>query len=731
MSTNQIQTKTNSSEKGSHVLGLLREGFRQYQMIGICTLVILLISVVLLTISNYKYSGEDITTIELYQINVILLLAIPMTFLMTLALFRFLNHRAASDLYHALSHKRLTLYSCFAGAIILWILIWIAVSTLASMLLCGFTNQINLMYDTILPYTASILMMCLLVMTATLVVMSVTGTVFTNVLMTLILLFLPRFSMEFFNGILTNNLPFVLTTSSAGFFSSRSNLLFSLLTSMMNLSSEYSLEDVLLPGWRSVVYTLLLSLVYFAVGGLLFLRRQSEAAGQSAPSRLLQHIYRILIAMIPCLFISGYLAIEYKNGYAADDAFAFFVFYLIAVLIYFAYELITTRKWKNLLSALPGLGVVAVLNLAILFGMNAAYNHILENRPSPDEIESVSIYQEDDMWWYYSGYFSYAQYVDMTCQSISIADDEIIALVSEYLAENLDTWETDSEEYYSKYFEYVYTNTEAEAVGQTAYQSFCVNINTKSGTISRIIYFPSDEAKRLTTLLQNNETYRAAWYDLPDYIEGSLLLYNKELKQDDLEEIYDSYCAELQTCDFETLYAKIEDISAEYAVLEFTFRDGSQTGIMDCTISSTLTPDTMQLVYDKISATQADEAALLADAVTQENETAYYYSLDANSYLYDANGNRKNLEGYLDSTVSNEMALMEQFWQYVNLEEPLTVGGAKATIYFYDNTNQIDHSVTLPVDEALFQDKDICESALFTLYYVTEDDGYVQANTFD
>ena len=54
---------------------------------------------------------------------------------------------------------------------------------------------------------------------------------------------------------------------------------------------------------KPLLYTFLLGLLYFLIAAFLFCRRRSEAAGQSAPSRLLQHIYRIVVTMTICIFM--------------------------------------------------------------------------------------------------------------------------------------------------------------------------------------------------------------------------------------------------------------------------------------------------------------------------------------------------------------------------------------------------------------------------------------------
>ncbi len=501
------------------------------------------------------------------------------------------------------------------------------------------------------------------------------------------------------------------------------------MASLFAMSSEFSFTDVLQPGARQIVYTLLLSLLYFFLADILFVHRRSEAAGQSAPTRLLQHIYRILIAMIPCVFISGILAMDLEEHTASSNWFPYFVVYLIAVLIYFAYELITTRKWKNLISTLPGLGIIVILNLGILLGMHLAYHQVLENRPVSDEIESVSIYTDE----YYDdySYYTFSEYADVSCHDIEITDSTAIALVSYYLDQNLSTWETSADAYYEEYYEYVYTDVTVAASGKTAYAAYCVDINTEHGTISRMIFFPLDEVETLTEILQNNEAYRQTWYELPDYIEGSLYLSDcaDVLKQNDLEEIYDSYQAELQTCDFETLYTNLSDYSGESISLIYSCQIDGRTVTLDCPISSNITPQTLQLVYDKISAAQTDDVALL-ESYLAEDTANLYFSLSMDSYTYNIKqGNslyRYNMDGYLDGSLSDEMELMQKFWQYVNTNGVLTIGEPKVSINFYDDTSAMNYYVLLPIDEAIFTDETICNSDLFYLYYYNDENGYLE-----
>lgn len=125
--------------------------------------------------------------------------------------------------------------------------------------------------------------------------------------------------------------------------------------------------------------------------------------------------------MVICIFIVCAMFSEMTTGMLRDEWFVFLVFYLVAALVYFAYELITTKKWKNLLTALPGLGIVALLNVGILLGMHAVEKHIVAQRPAMQEIESVSFCSTDGTDYISGGsYLNYRDYINLMSRDIAI-----------------------------------------------------------------------------------------------------------------------------------------------------------------------------------------------------------------------------------------------------------------------------------------------------------------------
>lgn len=615
-------------------LGLFWEGFRQCQMIGILSLVVAVFGAAILPIAEaiqrsksvyYTVTGTDAVW-EPWDANPIMLVVLIMAPLMVLILFHFLNKRAASDLYHAMPHKRITHYVSYASAILAWVLIVMVASTLVSIIVCAITSastSITLIYSTFLPYLCSIFLTCLLIVSGMLLAMSLSGTLFTNILLTVIILFLPRFCISYISQNITGYMPFVLSgVSSDGFFQSNNNLLFHLVTG----AEDGHITDVFRPEWQALVYTFLLALLFFAVGAWAFCHRRSEAAGQSAPSRLFQHIYRIIVTMTYCIFVTGSLHAALENDNFSTDWFMFVVLYLVAILIYCTYELITTKRWRNLLRALPGLGIVALLNAGILLGMHVAHDNIVDQRPAVQEIESVSFrYNSSDI---VSGdYLSYSQYVDLMSENVEITDPTVISLVSYYLNDNINTWKQGEDQYYNKY----YYPTTTNMLSDRQYTEYVVTIRTKNDTLNRIVQIPNSESDSLVSALEENQDFVSAWTTPPTPIDGTLSIDSytaRLLTEDDIVELYQSYLDEREKASFDTVYQGQFESSDPDATFSYAFAHDGSTYTLDCPISATITPKTLQLFYDKIDTAQADEMKAFEQLV-QDNRSDISFSISA------------------------------------------------------------------------------------------------------
>lgn len=697
-------------QKKTHFsLRLLWEGFQQCKMIGIFSAVIVVLGAVLEPVAQaISLGGSPYYTKVVYEawgINVTLLVVLLAAPLMTLMLFHFLDNRAASDLYHALPHKRITLYLSYAGAVLLWVVLLLVLGTLTSVITCGFTHKyITLLTDSLLPFAASLFCMSFLLVAGMLVSMSVTGTVFTNVLFAGILLFLPRLCVLGLQSSMANALPFLSDSAGTGFFRNANNLLFSGVNVAFSMSESdgTSVETVFSPSWQAYLYTFLLGLLYFVIAAFLFRRRRSEAAGQSAPSRLLQHIYRIVVTMVICIFIVCAMFSEMTNGTLRDEWFVFLVLYLVAALVYFAYELITTKKWRNLLTALPGLGIVALLNVGILLGMHAVEKHIVAQRPAMQEIESVSFCSTDGTDYISSSSFlNYRDYINLMSRDIAITDPTAVTLVSYYLDENLKTWEEGGNDaYQSKYY------TEGD------YSSYHVIVRTKDQTLRRLIYVPVSETEKLLNALQTNADYVDAWRNPPQELESTATFGDQMgacyLSTEQAEELLQTYREELQSADFETLYQTVQNGTTDdtwVSDIDYTFRKNGRSYTLDCAIYQNLTPETTKKFYEMLYAAQEDDLALLSELTKSEKNV----SVNMNAYGGSSDSAYSGYYAYAsDSQPLNQSESLQLLMQYAILDRPMQAGESYVELYLWsedglaDRGNAID--LQIPIKDSFFDD---------------------------
>ena len=268
------------------------------------------------------------------------------------AAFSYLTQRNACDFYYSLPSKARAIYLSNIAAVATWILGTVVGTVLIGWIgygLCGaWANFSYVLY--LIAYFAS---GTLLVAACAAIAVCISGTKFSNLTLTALILFLPRFLLtlvglsicEVARNVPQSALPFLLTPNC-----NVTAMPFSLFTSGFGTESLEVITSI-----PAYLYTLGLALVWFALGLWLYCRRRSETAGQSAPSRLMQHVYRCALT-VPLLSIIGFWAImdrQSLSGLLGSETDVVFVVVVLSAILYFAYELITTKRFQNLLSTLP------------------------------------------------------------------------------------------------------------------------------------------------------------------------------------------------------------------------------------------------------------------------------------------------------------------------------------------------------------------------------------------
>lgn len=378
-------------------VGVFAESFRRMKNPGVSALVIFCLEAVLLPLGTVLSGSEwrSVRTVQGFEMHPVLLAAIFITApMLVLTAFSGLRSRSGSDMLHALPHTRLSLYVSAYTAAAAWLGIVIFGSSLLSYgMYAVFPDVFAIYTGTLLQWSLNAYAGSLLSVSVTALATALTGTLLTNIVATLLIAFLPRVTLLLLGTAAVYDLsmtryawlPWIFRTENnipAGFALGVFQVLF-------GVSGSGSLSSRLAFGVGPMVCTLILALLYAILGAILHVRRRSECAGRPALNRPVQSALRIGVTMSYCLLVC--LLLYIGRGGWRTEWFLYFVLYLVAVLLYMLYELITSRSWRKLLHALPALGIVAVLNVCCLFSM--AGMHAVEKNyaPAPEEIQSISI----------------------------------------------------------------------------------------------------------------------------------------------------------------------------------------------------------------------------------------------------------------------------------------------------------------------------------------------------
>lgn len=239
-----------------------------------------------------------------------------------------------------------------------------------------------------------------------------------------------------------------------------------------------------------ILYTGVLGLGYTVLAGFFHHFRASETAGKSAPNCVLQHVYRCAISLPVFLVLGAALASE-DWRLPFSDAALFWVLLLFALAVYFIYELVTTRKARNLLPALCVLPVVVVVGFGLPLLGRAVGERMLRAVPAAEEVAYANLGMEP-----FGGMESYAE---LQISDVDAEDEELLSVLTGALDSTVAMYDgrTDSS-YGSSYF------------------PMGVRFHLRSGEeITRRVNFRDSDLARLAALLSQQDAYREVLARLP------------------------------------------------------------------------------------------------------------------------------------------------------------------------------------------------------------------------
>lgn len=465
---------------------LFKEGFKQLKLFGIISLILYLLSVVLLFIN--QTGGRNIVTI--YNCNPLVLLSYTVIApLFTLFLFNFLTSRNSSDFYHSVPYTRPCIFISFFTSIVAWIALIHFSSTILSvvMRLC-MPDTFSIQWTSIIKTSFGIFICSIAVVCGVLFSQSITGTIFTNILVTGLILFLPRLFTTIFISMINNRTFGIISTNYFSTFltGSKNMVVYPIMSLFLDSGFKTAFES-----YGEWFYTLILAIVYFALALTFFKKRQSEVAGNAAVSNTLQAIYRIAVTMFVCMIPITILC-DKETAFSASDLPMYITMYVIAIATYFLYEIITTRTVKRLLKITPGLIIVFVLNVVAVFGVSAISDYELSNIPKKEDIESVTVLSSED---------SDLSYIDSLMSGLQIKDKKIISSTINHFEDYINS---------SKKVKHSYYTDDSNI--------YSVKFTAKNGaTLYRNIPLNSSTVKKIYTYASKDSTFLKSLESLPDY----------------------------------------------------------------------------------------------------------------------------------------------------------------------------------------------------------------------
>lgn len=585
---------------------LYLDGIKQLRIIGVLsTIAIALIGVIspimryLNTMDYESFSDYTPSQVNFFEMNpLIMLMFCAIAPLMALYLFSFLNKRESSDFYHTIPETRQCLFLSFIASIVTW-LVFITVSTavIITFAYAALPQLYTVNYASIFSICFNAFAGSLLIAASVVIAMTVTGTVFSNVLVSLLLIFLPRMLILLAVMGISDAFPLVNNLSFASVLSYEYNVPVGFVFGM--IFGDY---DIALTSLSSGIYTLIIGLIYSGIALLLFVRRSSETAGQSAPNRALQAVYRLLIgAVLTSVAMFGLFDTLANGDYPDAEILGSVVLLLVfSLVLMLAYETITTRHFKGIMKC-AATSIVALLVFASVYlgGMYGLYHITASYSPEAHEIESVSILAS-------SRHYGTPDYFETKVAEIEMTDDSAKAIVAKQLKYSLELLQTSRDRFY-----------------QSELPHISVKIKSGGTTHLRNILMSEEDQQTMYSAVYGTEAFRRVYMDLPESVAHIYSNNFGHISSITQNELYQILRAEVTKIGFEKWYALLSTTSEDnyykhdltagsiLGYLECNLYEGSNWYNMMIPMDITVLPKTTQAYLNSHTEAIADSGKLL------------------------------------------------------------------------------------------------------------------------
>lgn len=350
-------------------------------LVGILTTFILIMIVVFYRVVGYSdlYTGANPTMLPM-------VFAPFFTVLLMEILIKDYRTRNGSDFYHALPVTRQSVMTSSVLAVLSVIVLYITIPTAIQAIVSYVMGVTRFDWDRFYSGVVFASLISIYFCGGLCLGYCLTGKRSSHMIVSAVIMFGPRLLLFFIALLIMEIMPYLLLN--------RLSLLFDPVK--YNLVFSYMADKG--PTTTAVVYTMLITLVYFVLAYILIVRRPSETAGSPTTSPKIETVVRIILSCALCLpsiaAIVFLMALDESSTYIYGgdlDLYVIVFFYLLSIIFYFLYEIIQTKKVKAAFKHWKGFGWVVVFNLLIILGISITFNNVTDKRPNADEIASVSI----------------------------------------------------------------------------------------------------------------------------------------------------------------------------------------------------------------------------------------------------------------------------------------------------------------------------------------------------
>lgn len=529
-------------------LRLYLEGLRQLRLLGLLFTIGVGLLVIFIPVGEF-FASADMPTLDAEaravsyaEMNPLMSLAFCFVApFLTLNAFSFLNKRESDDFYHALPATRTCLFFCFFAAVVTWLFIFVFGTALLSGLFHSFFPSLFIIdWAGVFQMSLNCFVGGLLVAAAVAVAMSVTGTPMMNVLVSLLIIFLPRILIQLITNAIAYTFPLVDGLSFLPLLSTPCNIPANFVLQF----TFYSGDESLLTSWTALFYTLALAVIYSGIALWLFNKRRSEGAGQSAPTPKLQAFFRFLIGFTFTSIITLTLYSDVLNSYyyGGADLIGWLFLYVLAIFAMVVFEIICTRRFRGLIRrCLVTIGVLIAANLLLAGGVFAIGTGLRAYEPDTEDITSVRVLE------FGSGMSGYAtqNYFEEKAAEIDITDFAVRQMVSDQLQHTLKAFKTSPREYYEQ-----------------AASAHSMVVSIKSGGIhhQRRIMVYENNLQLLGDVLAKNKAYQDVYMNLPtqyNHVRSDDMMINRS---EGADTIVSTLQAEIREIGFAKWYALISGV---------------------------------------------------------------------------------------------------------------------------------------------------------------------------